>query len=431
MIVDLLKNNRERIISIFYILMPLAFFCSVRIFNFIIFSSAGLTLIYLFIDFKLVKERNRKAILLLLIPFLLILYTLIQDIFHNDAAGGWYFFETYLPLGFFPLMIAVIGITDQQIRLTKASFFTGCIIAALLCLGFAFWKNITDHDRIVHNWSFAETMKFYEDHPIGAINWGFFLYMEFANAVHFHPTYLSIFFITGIIFGLSFLERSRRINLLLITGISLLTIEVFLLSSKISLIILLIIFALAAIRIIYRATRHTRYVVIATIAAITIALAVSSPVAFYRIEAIIKDLQSSNSNADMASSNLHRLQLWKNAVELFKERPLTGWGLSGAEKALQAATHQTGSQRFNTHNQYLMLLISGGLLGIIFFLAAYSTYIISSIRAADYIYTVFLITILLGLLTENLLSRHAGVVLYSFFNALFFIHLHNRKNEKI
>ena len=78
-----------------------------------------------------------------------------------------------------------------------------------------------------------------------------------------------------------------------------------------------------------------------------------------------------------------------------------------------------------------MFLLIGGLLGGLLFLAGQLVLLLRSIRAADYIYAVFLLTILLSLLTENLISRHTGVVLYAFFNALFYLHLCNARNEKI
>ncbi|WP_331968109.1 O-antigen ligase family protein [Ohtaekwangia sp.] len=379
------------------------------------------------------KEKNWKASAILFIPFIVLLYAFLLDVFNHDAAGGWHFFETYLPIAFFALLITTAEINNRQVHISKVSFFIGCIAAAWGCLGIAFWKNITEHDRIVHNWNFVETMKFYEDHPIGVVNWGFFLYSEFANAIGFHTTYLSIFFITGIAFGFSLVGKSRIANALIIIGILLLTIEVFLLSSKISLLILLLVFGLTGIRVLYHATKRVRYIAAGAAILFIVTVMLLFPAGFYRFHAVVTDLQSSNyqEEADMASSNLHRLQLWKASLNLFQEKPLTGFGLSGSENALRVATHQNGDQRFNTHNQYLMILISTGILGSVLFLTGCFTFVVSSIRAADYIYAVFLLIILVGLLTENLLSRHAGVVLYSFFNAMFFIHLHNRKNEKI
>lgn len=433
MVIEYFKERKEKLFDIFYILTPLTFFCPNRIFNYVIvlFSTAVLTSILS--EPKSLGKRRWSDLYVIIIPFIITLYGFVLDIAHGDLKKGSTVLETYLTLAIFPFLILLTGATAKRKYLSKLSFFIGSIAAALFCLVLALWKNHTDHERMIHNWNFVETLKFYEDHPIGLINWGYFLYMEFASSIKFHPTYLGVYFITAIIFGISLLGRSRWSNTFIIGGIFLLITEIFLLSSKMSLIILFIVLLLVTIYAVFHSSKRIqRATLISFFATIIIVLALF-PASLYRVQTIITDLGSSDNTAqqDLSSTNLHRITLWENAVHLFQEKPITGYGLLGTKKAMDACNARYTTTHFNTHNQYLMFLLIGGLLGGLLFLAGQLILLLRSIRAADYIYAVFLLTILLSLLTENLISRHTGVVLYAFFNALFYLHLCNARDEKI
>jgi O-antigen ligase len=432
MIIEYLNSKKEKLLDLFYILTPLSFFFSIRIFNSILPLFGAVVLTYILIDPKQLRNKNWKAILILIIPLIVVAYGFVLDVFYSNLKQGWKSFETFIPLIFYPLLISISGTTDKRIKLSKLSFFVGCIGAVLLCLTIAFWKNWVYHERIVHNWNFVETTKFYEDNPIGIINWGFFLYLEFASSINFHPTYLSVYFIVAIVFGVSLFKKSDIYNVLITIGILLLIIGIFLLSSKMSLITFSIIFILIVIYTLLRSLKRIQKITLSVLLVTITAVLLLFPASLYRIQSVISDLNSQKApEKDLSSTSLHRLYLWRTSIELFKEKPWLGYGLFGTKKALNEYTNRHNSVHFNTHNQYLMMMLTGGIFGLLVFLGGQFIFLFSSIRAADYIYTAFLLIILLALLTENLISRHAGVVLYSFFNALFFIHLHHRKNEKI
>lgn len=432
MLIEYFKERKEKLFDIFYILTPLSFFCPTRIFNLIIVLFSAAVLASILSEPKSIVRKNWSDLYIIVVPFVIALYGFILDVIHGDLKKGSTVLETYLTLAVFPLLILLTGATAKRKYLSKLSFFTGSIAAALLCLALAIWKNFTDHERIIHNWNFVETMKFYEDHPIGLINWGYFLYMEFASSIKFHPTYLSVYFITAIIFGISLLKRSRLLNTFIIGGILLLVTEVFLLSSKMSLIILFIVLLLITVYSVFHLSRRLQTIALVSFGSTIVIVLILFPASLYRIQTIITDLSSaSTARQDLSSTNLHRITLWRNAIDLFEQRPITGYGLLGTKKAMDAYNAPYTTTHFNTHNQYLMFLLMGGCLGALLFLVSQLTLLLRSVRAADYIYAVFLITILLSLLTENLLSRHTGVVLYAFFNALFYLHLRNVRDEKI
>lgn len=432
MLIEYLKERKEKAFDIFYILTPLSFFCPTRIFNLIIVLFSAAVLASILSEPKSLARKNWSDIYIVVIPFIIVLYAFSLDAVHGDLKKGATVLETYLTLAIFPLLILLTGATKRRKHLSKLSFFIGSVVAALLCLAWAVWKNFTDHERMINNWNFVETIKFYEDHPVGFINWGYFLYMEFASSIKFHPTYLSVYFITAIIFGISLLKRSRLLNAFIISGILLLVTEVFLLSSKISMIILFVVLLLITLYAVFNLSRRLQTIALISFVSTIVIVLILFPASLYRIQTVITDLSSSDtSRQDLSSTNLHRITLWKNAIDLFRQKPITGYGLLGTKKAMDAYNAPYTTTHFNTHNQYLMFLLMGGCLGGMLFLVSQLILLLRSVRAADYIYTVFLITILLSLLTENLISRHTGVVLYAFFNALFYLHLRNVRDEKI
>lgn len=433
MLIEYFKERKEKLFDIFYILTPLSFFCPNRIFNYVIVLFSAAVLASILSEPQSLSKKKWNDLYIIVVPFIIALYGFVLDVIQGDLKKGSTVLETYLTLAIFPLLILLTGATAKRKHLSKLSFFIGSIAVALLCLVLALWKNHTDHERMIHNWNFVETIKFYEDHPIGLINWGYFLYMEFASSIKFHPAYLSVYFITAIIFGVSLFGQSRLFNTFIIGGILLLITEIFLLSSKMSLIILFIVLLLITVYAVFHsAKRIQRAALISFFATIVIVLALF-PASLYRVQTIITDLSSSDNTAqqDLSSTNLHRITLWKNAIQLFQEKPITGYGLLGTKKAMDSYNARYTTTHFNTHNQYLMFLLIGGFLGGLLFLASQLILLLRSMRAADYIYAVFLLTILLSLLTENLISRHAGVVLYAFFNALFYLHLCTIRDEKI
>lgn len=69
-----------------------------------------------------------------------------------------------------------------------------------------------------------------------------------------------------------------------------------------------------------------------------------------------------SSNGQFDSSSEERLTLWRDALDMFKQNPITGTGFNTYE-----FMHRVGSYR-DTHNYYLKVLAETGLVGIVLFL---------------------------------------------------------------
>jgi O-antigen ligase len=131
-----------------------------------------------------------------------------------------------------------------------------------------------------------------------------------------------------------------------------------------------------------------------------------------------------------------RMQRWICAVDLIKQRPLLGYGTGDEVGLLKQKYYDNNLMvsyhlEFNAHNQYLSTLIKHGIIGLLVFMSAFFYYLYLGVRAKDFIYTSFVILLLVGFFTENILDMNKGIFFFAFFNTLFgYNALFERKNNR-
>ena len=85
--------------------------------------------------------------------------------------------------------------------------------------------------------------------------------------------------------------------------------------------------------------------------------------------------------------------------------------------------------RNKAHNQYLSIAVGLGLVGLLVFLASLLVPYFASKRNRTYLYTVFMVILLLSMLPENTIETQAGVMWFAFFNSLFIFALGNQEES--
>tara|TARA_R110002096_G_scaffold360605_1_gene553565 strand:- start:2509 stop:3774 length:1266 start_codon:yes stop_codon:yes gene_type:complete len=78
---------------------------------------------------------------------------------------------------------------------------------------------------------------------------------------------------------------------------------------------------------------------------------------------------------------------------------------------------------FNSHNMYLEILFSNGLLGVFVLLFLFIESIRMAFKYRDLKYKLFLVLFMIAGITESLLSRQYGLIYFLIFNSLFYISL--------
>jgi O-antigen ligase len=113
-----------------------------------------------------------------------------------------------------------------------------------------------------------------------------------------------------------------------------------------------------------------------------------------------------------------RLEAWKNAVLLIKQKPILGHGAGNVESAMQRAYNQSDStllqeNRIGPHNQFFEFAIKFGILGALLLLFLIFWLIFHAFRTKNLklIGLVGFISIILCL--ESVLERQQGVILFA------------------
>lgn len=137
-----------------------------------------------------------------------------------------------------------------------------------------------------------------------------------------------------------------------------------------------------------------------------------------------------------------RYEQYKIAKHVYNENKLVGVGLGDVEPILMDSFSRRedlmywhGLQKLNTHSQYLQYLLSGGIVGLAFFLIFISFVFYLGIIQRNYALVMAFFIFIVNCLFENMLSRAWGVYLL---NLILFISLpqsienfiKSKKNEK-
>lgn len=119
-----------------------------------------------------------------------------------------------------------------------------------------------------------------------------------------------------------------------------------------------------------------------------------------------------------------RITRWRCATDIIKQRPVFGYG-SGEEIPLLKQCYQERNLKlsyqleFNTHNQYLAVLMRSGIVGLLVVMLQFFYFFRLAIRQKDFLYCAFLVLICLGCVTENLLDANKGIFFFALLNTLF------------
>jgi O-antigen ligase len=121
-----------------------------------------------------------------------------------------------------------------------------------------------------------------------------------------------------------------------------------------------------------------------------------------------------------------RLARWEAIFELIKKSPVVGYGNGSETRLLQEKYFQKGLyisylNEFNTHNQYLAIMLKTGIIGLLLFLYILYFGYATAIRNRDLLLLAFMIIITVVSLSENILDLNKGIFFYSFFFSILLV----------
>ena len=118
-----------------------------------------------------------------------------------------------------------------------------------------------------------------------------------------------------------------------------------------------------------------------------------------------------------------RLEYTKASFYLIKKHPVFGVGTGDIPSAYAQAYDDLQSPleqqfRHKAHNQYLSITVGFGVVGLVLFLIVLLYPYLSSKRYRNYLYTIFMVILLISMLPEDTIETQAGVSWFAFFNSL-------------
>lgn len=330
--------------------------------------------------------------------------------FHKSAAG--FLLERQLTILLFPVILPIaLKINEEKVQLALLAL----VLATFYAIAYLFV-------------SMFYTIFYEIKMPvIETIFSGAFFNHQFSKPLEIHAGYLSLYVSLSILYCIHLYYQTKQITIkILLAAVTLfLFTGLFFLASRNTFIatffILLFIFPL------FKTKNKFRYLLISIVILSTGFFIITSvPYLkerfFTDLIADIKPLRNgSYINYNTAEPRVER---WKGAVELIKKSPVIGYGTGDEIEILKVEYAKRGFfisylENFNSHNQYISYLLKNGITGLCIFLFAFCYYLSLAILKKDFMYLSFLLLLLIGFYTENILDSNKGIVFFALFNTLF------------
>lgn len=146
-------------------------------------------------------------------------------------------------------------------------------------------------------------------------------------------------------------------------------------------------------------------------------------------------LHINNSNTTELTSTNIRLIIYDCGRNLVPEAGFFGFGVGDTREKLLDCYETKNSQlvesKFNSHNQFLSIILRSGFLGLICYLLFLFYLIMKSHFTKSYLVIAVLVFYILVMLSENILERENGVVYVSFITLMLFVLFNYSTVEKI
>lgn len=346
---------------------------------------------------KLFRKDNVVVLFLFFVPVLLYLIGYLYSPNKDRAA--------VLVVRILPVFIVPFCIVGTNIFKTilfsklKIAFISGLLVSIFLSVSAAFYS-------------------FYLTHELSS-----FLYYKLGGFLHIHPTYYSLFVLTGIVFlsqkGFNIGTKKRFVLLLAFT------IFILLLQSKVAIIVVLCYYFYL---LLVGGNNAVGNKILVFIFLILASLFTGLQIGTSRLGDIQSNAKDSSIGSVHENGISQRIWLWQNALMFAKEKPIFGYGLGShdnlfswqIEKVLLNSNGSSSYNRaakkiatLNCHNQYIQFIYELGFFGFFWFITAQIILVFKAIRYDNSLLILSITSYCLFLFTENLFDRQLGVYYYS------------------
>ncbi len=354
------------------------------------------------------KERLSSNVKLFIISTLFIFPVLLSLTYSQNIGAGIKNILHILPVVVFPLLFCFLlpKVRTPQLRWALYSFLAACVVQ-VLAMHFQFY-GLGLYDNF-------QQATFYR--------------LPFREAVFnfeyqtLHPSYISLWYCFAICVALKIIYdcRSMAVRILCLLSVILLLYTIVILSSRIGFLCLLglSVYCLTLIR-------NRKVMMFLGLGFLLIFILSITKISFISSR-IITEFQQTELSPPVGkkhnSINI-RVGIYQCAFEIASSNFLLGVGFGDVQDELDSCYTQFDtdvyqSDNYNSHSYFLHILLSGGVIALVFLLYMLFFFWRTATRNGAYLYICFMLIIILGMLFENTLSRSHGVFFFAFFNSLF------------
>lgn len=276
------------------------------------------------------------------------------------------------------------------------------------------------------------------DNPQHAAFSYFYTYHNYSAGVLFHATYLSLYICLAAFFLIEETKDLNRLNKWLTAPVFILfSWTILLCMSRVTIIILIPITGIYLLKQ-FKTWIGLSIIGAALLSIILFAVTTKNNFIFDRFERIFTRELAVTDNSRNPDDPVFpsRFERWGSAIDVFKKAPIIGHG-AGSEIGELTIEYDRSNMYFedsiiyNAHNQYLSVLIQYGIIGfaLLLFHIVATFMIVKKPQKELWSFWVINIMLLVAFITENMLGRQKGILLYSLGAALLLILSDNKKTS--
>lgn len=335
---------------------------------------------------KLLKER--KLAIIALVFFSIYVLSLFYT---NNLKAGWFNIEKRVSLLIFPLVFGSIDIPTQYVKRLMKVFILSLVLTCFYGIFKAtmFYNLPTEHFRFIH------------------------LPHALSSYIGFHTPYLAMYLSLASFFCIFFIIRGDKKWIYLFIFL-LFNIYLLILSSRTAIAAYFFIIFIFSVYYFIKGKK---------ISLIFISIIVLSGILYGSYLTIPRLKERMDRITEKGEGGYERMIIWRVSLQIFIENPLIGIS-PGDLKEYQIGKYQekrldSRFYQYNPHSEYIFTLASLGAIGFIILMTMLISSLIHAWQYNKYLYLSFLVLFILCFVTEVLLARQKGVVLFSLFNSLF------------
>jgi O-antigen ligase len=359
--------------------------------------------ISLFFTQKKEKLKNKSIKNVFILSSLFIIYV-ISSIYSDNNSESLRFLVLSSPILMFPLCFGFFcnnEISTKEISRIKI-IYVSSLLLSLVITHLYLWLNV---DGIISSWDYRNL---------------------FENYTKVHGTYFSLWISFGILILINELFALKRSSFFLFLSLIILAYFFywqFTIGARLPLFVTLV---LCTFFLLKKTNKKYKLLFIITLTTIVVSIIyLKFDSIKNKIKVGIPEGKYELKHKEMTSEDI-RAGIYYCSASLIKNSFLFGYGVGDVNDELNNCYKQKIKSdvyqllHYNSHNQYLQVLLSAGVLGFVFFIFAILSIFKKAIINKDELFLMLNLLIFICFLTENILSRHDGVIFYSYFTSLFY-----------